>query len=715
MGRHKSFKIPFLKVKLKSKTIYGIFSLLFLLLFGLTLLSFNQEATVLKMINEQLGYYFGSMSFLFTFVFLFASGVMVQSKRFRVIKPNWLLGYLLIFISGLIVANTGYLGTMLNEQISSLLSTPGTLITFTFVFLVGVLIFFEISLPDFVKGVAGVLDNLFSGVVKYMEKMKKNRAKSVKEKEKEREKEDRNFIGGAINKETVLAKRPQTGMAKFGENQALAEPLLKPMSMHLTGEKWKFPPLSLLSNTEEAEAERGDVKKNAAEIEEALDSFGIKARVADINYGPAVTQYALQIAKGVKLNKITSLSNNLALALASPHGLIRIEAPIPGKNLVGIEVPCIRPAVVPLRKMLALPTFTQRENLLRVPMGLDVSNQPQFIDINAMPHVLIAGTTGSGKSVLLATWITTLLFRTTPEELRLILIDPKRVTFMPFDDLPHLMTNVITDLKDTISALKWAVKEMEKRYELLSAVKARDIFSYNLKNTDPEKKMPFIVIVIDELADLMMFASKEVEDSITRIAQKARAVGLYLIIATQRPSVDVITGLMKANIPARLAFNVSSMIDSRVIIDMPGAEKLLGKGDMLFMSPNSSKPSRIQGPFVTDAEVTNLVEFLKTNQPAVHYTEEVTQQAIKTIVDSSGKVMIRSSDKDLLFTEAMNMVCSAKKASASLLQRRFSIGYSRAARILDELEEAGIVGPADASKPREVLVSNPEQFVEKPE
>jgi len=667
------------------------------------------------MINRQLGYYFGSMSFLFTFVFLFASGVMVQSKRFKVIKPNWFLGYLLIFISGLIVANTGYLGTMLNEQLSSLLSTPGTLITFTFVFLVGVLIFFEISLPDFVKGVAGVLDSLFSGAVKYLEKMKKNRAKSVKEKEKEQEKEDRNFIGGAINKETVLAKRPQTGMAKFGVNQSLTEPLLKPMSMRLTGEKWKFPPLSLLSNTEEAEAERGDVKKNAAEIEEALDSFGIKARVADINYGPAVTQYALQIAKGVKLNKITSLSNNLALALASPHGLIRIEAPIPGKNLVGIEVPCTRPAVVPLRKMLALPTFTQRENLLRVPMGLDVSNQPQFIDINAMPHVLIAGTTGSGKSVLLATWITTLLFRTTPEELRLILIDPKRVTFMPFDDLPHLMTNVITDLKDTISALKWAVKEMERRYELLSSVKARDIFSYNLKNTDPEKKMPFIVIVIDELADLMMFASKEVEDSITRIAQKARAVGLYLIIATQRPSVDVITGLMKANIPARLAFNVSSMIDSRVIIDMPGAEKLLGKGDMLFMSPNSSKPSRIQGPFVTDAEVTNLVEFLKTNQPAVHYTEEVTQQAIKTIVDSSGKVMVRSSDKDLLFTEAMNLVCSAKKASASLLQRRFSIGYSRAARILDELEEAGVVGPADASKPREVLVSSPEQFVEKSE
>jgi len=715
MGRHKSFKIPFFKVKLKSKTIYGIFSLLFLLLFGLTLLSFKQEATVLKMINRQLNYYFGSMSFLFTFVFLFAAGGMVQSKRFKIIKPNWLLGYLLIFISGLIVAQAGYLGMLLSEQISNLLSAPGTLITFTFVFLVGILIFFEISLPDFVKGVVGMLDRLFSGVAKTLENIRKNRAKSAKEKEKEREKEDRNFIGGALNKESVLAKRPQTGMAKLGEVQSSVEPLLKPMPVRLTGEKWKFPPLSLLSNVKEVEAERGDVKQNAAAIEEALDSFGIKARVADINYGPAVTQYALQIAKGVKLNKITSLSNNLALALASPHGLIRIEAPIPGKSLVGIEVPNIRPKVVPLRQMLALPAFTQRENLLRVPMGLDVSNQPQFIDINAMPHVLIAGTTGSGKSVLLGSWITTLLFRTTPDELRLILIDPKRVTFMPFDGLPHLMTNVIVDLKKTIAALDWAVDEMEKRYELLSAVKSRDIFSYNAQNTDPEKKMPFVVIIIDELADLMMFASKKVEDSITRIAQKARAVGLYLIIATQRPSVDVITGLMKANIPARLAFNVSSMIDSRVIIDMPGAEKLLGKGDMLFMSPNSSKPSRIQGPFVTDAEVASLVEFLKTNQPTVHYTEEITEQATKTIVDSSGKVMVRSSDKDLLFAEATKMVCTAKRASASLLQRRFSIGYSRAARILDELEEAGVVGPADGSKPREVLISNPEQLIEKGE
>ena len=707
MGRHKAIKIPFFKIKLKSKTIYGIFSLLFLLMFGLAILSFNQEATLLNMVNEQLVYFFGSMSFLFTFVFLFAAGAMVQSKRFKIIKPNWFLGYALIFLSLLIVANTGYLGLLLNEQISNLLSRPGTTITFMFIFLVGVLIFFEISLPDFVKWVGGIIEKTQKNWSKKMADFAKNREKAAKE--------DKDFIGEQIlNREQMLMKKPAVGLARTAEGQG-SDVLLKPMQMKLAGGKWKFPPLSLLSSTKEAEAERGDVKKSAADIEEALDSFGIKARVADINYGPAVTQYALQIAKGVKLNKITSLSNNLALALAAPHGLIRIEAPIPGKSLVGIEVPNIKPQVVPLRQMLALPTFTERSNLLRVPMGLDVSGHPQFIDINAMPHVLIAGTTGSGKSVMLSAWIMTLLFRTTPEELRLILIDPKRVTFMPFDDLPHLMTNVITDLKDTISALKWAVKQMEDRYQLLSAAKTRDIFSYNEQTPDPEKKMPFIIIVIDELADLMMFASKEVEDSITRIAQKARAVGLYLIIATQRPSVDVITGLMKANIPARIAFNVSSMIDSRVIIDMPGAEKLLGKGDMLFMSPNSSKPSRIQGPFVTEAEIKSLVEFLKTSQPAVHYTEEVTQQAIKTVVDSSGKIMVKSSNKDPLFAEAVALVCQAKKASASLLQRRFSIGYSRAARVLDELEGEGIVGPSIGSKPREVLITNPEDVLGKPQ
>ncbi|OGK66430.1 hypothetical protein A2313_01115 [Candidatus Roizmanbacteria bacterium RIFOXYB2_FULL_41_10] len=702
MGRHKAIKLPFFKIKLKAKTIYGIFSLLFLALFGLTILSFNQEATLLNMVNEQLLYYFGSLAFLFTFVFLFAAGAMVQSKRFKVIKPNWFLGYVLIFFSGLIVGDAGYVGQFLNYQLTVLLSRPGTVIIFMLIFLIGVLIFFEISLPDFAKGVAKLLGGLFKQIGQSLAKMKKEKGKAAKD-------EKGMFIGDSLSVDKLLMKKPPTGLAKTSAIPTGIEPLFKPTAAKIKAGDWKFPSLSLLSNTQEEEAERGDVKQQASAIEEALESFGIKARVADINYGPAVTQYALQIAKGVKLNKITSLSNNLALALAAPQGLIRIEAPIPGKSLVGIEVPNIKPQVVPLRKLLSLPAFTDRTNLLRVPLGLDVSDVPQYIDINAMPHILIAGTTGSGKSVLLSSWIATLLFRTTPEELRLILIDPKRVTFMPFDDIPHLLVNVITDLKKTVSALKWAVDEMEKRYEILASQKTKDIFSYNQQN--PDNKLPFIVIVIDELADLMMFASKEVEDSITRIAQKARAVGLYLVIATQRPSVDVITGLMKANIPARIAFNVSSMIDSRVIIDMPGAEKLLGRGDMLFLSPNSSKPTRIQGPFLTDAETKNLVDFLKASQPTVHYTEEVIQQAVKTVVDSAGKMQVKSSNQDPYFADAVNLVCSAKKASASLLQRRFSIGYSRAARILDELQGAGIVGPPDGSKPREILINNPEEVL----
>jgi S-DNA-T family DNA segregation ATPase FtsK/SpoIIIE len=564
------------------------------------------------------------------------------------------------------------------------------------------LIFFEISLSDFVKSAAKLLESLTKQFKKQWQHIKKTKDEKAK-------KEKESFVGENLAADKLLMKKAPMGLEKQSTGQRGLEPLFRSTDMKIRTGEWKFPPLSLLDNTKNEEAERGDVNKQAHAIEEALDSFGIKAGVVDINYGPAVTQYALGIAKGIKLNKITSLSNNLALALAAPHGLIRIEAPIPGKSLVGIEVPNIKPQLVPLKKMLTLPDFTNRSSLLRVPLGLDVSGNPQYIDINDMPHILIAGTTGSGKSVLLSSWVATMLFRTTPEDLRLILIDPKRVTFMPFDDIPHLLVNVITDLDKTVSALKWAVEEMEKRYETLASQKTKDIFSYNEQN--PNNKMAFIIIVVDELADLMMFASKVVEDSITRIAQKARAVGLYLVIATQRPSVDVITGLMKANIPARIAFNVSSMIDSRVIIDMPGAEKLLGRGDMLFLSPNSSKPTRIQGPFITDNEIKNLVDFLKQAQPTVHYTEEVIQKPIKTVMDTMGKMKVKTLNKDPLFAEAIDLVCTAKKASASLLQRRFSIGYSRAARILDELEEAGIVGPPEKSKPREVLVNNPQEVL----
>ena len=704
MGRKKAIRVPFLKLKLKSQTVYGVFSLMFLLLFGLSILSYNQNATLLNSYNVWLKSYFGPVAILFSFTFLFAAGVMVQSKRFKFVKPNWFLGYVLIFFASLVIIRAGLVGGMLNNQLNPLLSRPGTIATFLFIFLVGILIIFEISLPDFVKNISKFLGQIKKQFSDVMAKQKKAKVDTKEDKKESDFIEDPMIQDKQFDKSKATATIPAMVQGDL-------KPFIKSTAMTIGAGQWKYPSLSLLDRVNPKEAERGDVKQNAHIIEDTLDSFGVRAEVVDFNYGPAVTQYALKITKGVRLNKITSLSNNLALALASPHGLIRIEAPIPGKSLVGIEVPNIKSEIVPLRKMLELSEFKVNGNTLRVPLGYDVSNTPRLIDLNDMPHILIAGTTGSGKSVLLSAWISTLLFRAAPNELRMILIDPKRVTFMPFDGIPHLLTSVITDLKETISALKWAVKQMEERYHLLSENKTRDIFAYNQKITDPEKKMPLIVIAIDELADLMMYASKEVEDTITRIAQKARAVGLYLVIATQRPEVKVITGLMKANIPARISFKVSTLIDSRVILDTPGAEKLVGRGDMLFLSPHESKPYRIQGPYITDKETNNLVDYLKQQQPSVHYTDEVTEQTVKAVVDTSGRMIIKSAEKDPYFEEAIKLICQAKKASASLLQRRLSIGYSRAARILDELEADGIVGPAEGSKPRKVLINNPEEVL----
>ncbi|MGB9707491.1 MAG: DNA translocase FtsK, partial [Microgenomates group bacterium] len=401
-----------------------------------------------------------------------------------------------------------------------------------------------------------------------------------------------------------------------------------------------------------------------------------------------------------KLSKITALSNDLALALAASTGQVRIEAPIPGKSLVGIEIPNIRPEIVTLKSLLSTTLFLENNDPLLVPLGLDVSGKPQAASIANMPHVLIAGATGSGKSVLLNSWITSLLIRTRPEEVRLILVDPKRVELTLYNGIPHLLTEVVVEAEKIISALKWTVAEMEARYKEFAKVGVRNLEGYNqLENVE---KKPYIIFIIDELADLMIFAPGEAEELITRIAQMARATGIHLVLSTQRPSVDVITGLMKANIPTRIAFNVSSMIDSRVIIDMPGAEKLLGRGDMLYLPPDKAKPVRIQGPYITEKDVNSVVKFLKSQIPEVHYTEEVVTQPV-TITGKSGTVVINGGEKDPLFDKAVEIIMQHDKASASLLQRRLSIGYARAARILDQLEAAGYVGPAEGAKPRDVI------------
>ncbi len=468
--------------------------------------------------------------------------------------------------------------------------------------------------------------------------------------------------------------------------------------------KWEYPPLSLFSDPSDEKAERGDIEKNAQIIEQTLASFGVKARVADVNLGPAVTQYALETERGIKLSTITNLSSDLAMALASKTGTIRIEAPIPGKSQVGVEVPNVRPQLVTIKEMLSSDEMAKVESKLAVTLGRDVSGNAVVDDVARMPHVLVAGATGSGKSVLLRAVVASILTRASPAEARLILVDPKRVEFTGYNDIPHLLTPVIVEPEKTLPALKWALSEMNKRYRLFQEVGARDITDFNNKQKGGER-IPYLVIIIDELADIMVIAPGEVEKAITRLAQMSRATGLHLVLATQRPSTDILTGLIKANIPCRIAFNVTSQVDSRVILDMPGAEKLLGRGDMLYLPPDRSKPVRIQGPFVSNEEMTRLLDFLRSSQWQPDYLVEEEVEKFEKEEKELGE------PEDPLFAEAVQAVVEYERASASLLQRRLSIGYARAARLLDELEERGIVGPQKGSKPRRVLIRDTDQIL----
>ena len=457
--------------------------------------------------------------------------------------------------------------------------------------------------------------------------------------------------------------------------------------------KINLPTLSLLY-TSKSKPTAGDIKANSTIIQETLSSFGIPVTVGEIQIGPTVTQYAIKPDKGVKLNRITALHNDLALALAAHP--IRIEAPIPGKSLVGIEVPNQRVAMVTLRELLEEGEFQTRPDALLFALGKDVSGKPQFADLTRMPHLLLAGATGSGKTVGINTLITSLLYQHTPDTLRFIMVDPKRVELPAYNGIPHLLTPVITDTQKTMSAIKWTIIEMERRFDLLSQSGSRDIASYNQKADEP---MPFIVFIIDELADLMATSGAEIEGGIIRLAQMARAVGIHMVIATQRPSVNVITGLMKANIPARIAFSVASIVDSRTILDNAGAEKLLGRGDMLLLTAEMSKPKRIQGSYISEEEIKRIVHYLK-DQGAPSYQIGIDAQGDRSVT-VFGTV---SEEKDQMFDEAKNLIQESGKASASYLQRRLRVGYARAARLLDELEMAGIVGPADGAKPREVLM-----------
>lgn len=696
------------KIKLKKQTVYTVGAIWLWLIAGTITLSFFGEGSLLTSLRDQLDTHIGWIKYLAPPFLVILSFLFFKLKS-TVAQPHVSIGFGLMIASLLGITQAGVLGETFWNMIANSISVEGAVLVSISVLVVGFIILFNTSLDKFMNfllmGIAGFGSSMGRwGNALFAKKSASpfgNTATQLKIKGVEEE------------KTTVKSPAPSHSVPQLKTAVSSKQSEIKinnTMTQTATDmAMWEYPPLSLLSDGPGQKADRGDMRKNASIIEKTLEGFGISAHVSEVNSGPAVTQYALEIALGTKVSKITSLSSDLALALAAPTGAVRIEAPIPGRSLVGIEIPNRGLEFVTLKKMLSSDVMRKSKSKLAVALGLDVSGSPVIADIGRMPHALVAGTTGSGKSVLVNSWICSLLFRTTPAEVKLIMVDPKRVELAGYNGIPHLLTPVIVEPDKILSALRWAMTEMESRYKQFAEVGVRNIDSFN--ELSGFQAMPYIIILVDELADLMAYAPVEVEDAICRIAQMARATGMHLVLATQRPSVDVITGLIKANIPSRIAFNVSSMIDSRVVIDMPGAEKLLGRGDMLYVPPDQSKPSRIQGTYVSELEVNKVVEFLKTKNVPVHYTEEVTTQSLAGWKKGSGGGAQSNNGKDPLFEDALRLICQHDKASASLLQRRLSVGYARAARILDQLEEAGIIGPGEGSKPRDVLVKNAEDYL----
>lgn len=690
------------------KSIWGV---IFLLLAAIIVLSyFNLAGIFGNYLHSFLELSLGIGFFLTPILLVIASIVFFKS-----LKPNiyfsTIFGILLFLISilgfievldskdytllGLRQAG-GYLGIIAAYPIQYIFGFWSSLVIFFALFLISILITFNISFK-----------NLF------------------RKKEEEAELDQEIFGNIDISKEpeekeeptlVSLTKRVLSKENKEKEQEAAGRIFQEDKDKFFQTSKifkktsYRLPDIEFLEK-EKSKPASGDITVFSNIIKRTLADFGIKVEMGEVHVGPTVTQYTLKPAQGVKLSKITVLQNDLALALAAHP--IRIEAPIPGKSLVGIEIPNKVIALVRLRNLVENPEFQNSSSFLDFPLGRDVSGKPIYADLEKMPHILIAGSTGSGKSVCLHSMLISFLYRNYPEILKLLIIDPKRVELVPYNDIPHLIAPVITEKEKAISALRWAVKEMERRYETLSNFGARDILSYNAKiiRSSREELMPYLIIIIDELADLMVTYPREVEGSIVRLAQIARAVGIHLVISTQRPSVEVITGLIKANITARIAFQVASQVDSRTILDGSGAEKLLGHGDMLYLAPDAQKPKRIQGAFVSEKEIKKVTNYLKSIQHNLNEPLDLGEKNFSPYPDVESQIMNFEHDdfEDALFDEAKDVVVKAQKASASLLQRRLRIGYARAARLLDILEKRGIVGPQDGARPRKVLIKDEER------
>lgn len=690
-GRRKK---PF-KLKFRKEIVYSVASILLGLLGFVVMLSFTRQGLFLTTIYTTLHAAFGWTLLVVPFL-LFTMSLMLTQLKWTITSPNIFFGGTLIFVASMGLTQAGTLGEQLFLSIEILITSLGAIVVYLSLLTVGFIVLTNTPLEEFLL----VIHDIFSSIFKAIGSVKSAKSNNPSQKPFETTSTKINIKGESKKDEPSQEEpsREQKSPPDF-EDQIIST---------RSGETkiWKYPPISLLSTERGEKADRGDLNENARIIEGTLGSFGIQAHVAEVNGGPAVTQYAIRIAEGTKLSKIKSLQNDLALALAAPTGQIRIEAPIPGRSLVGIEIPNRSAEIVTLRDTLLDKDLKKSKSKLAIGLGLGVSGETIMGDIKKMPHLLIAGATGSGKSVCINTIICTLLFRNSPQELKFIMVDPKRVELTGYNGIPHLLTPVITDSERVVAALQWTVKKMDERYKMFQEVGARNIDEYN--ELSGFTAMEHIILMIDELADVMLFAPSKVEDLITRLAQMSRATGIHLIVATQRPSVNVITGLIKANIPARIAFNVTSMVDSRVIIDMPGAEKLLGKGDMLFVPPDKALPMRIQGTFVKNNEINALIDYLKkSTQGEIEYQEEVTE---KYLSEASSSLGDGSEEKDELFDEAVQAVIEAGKGSTSYLQRKLSIGYNRAARIMDQLETYGVVGPQDGVKPREVIVRSFEEY-----
>ncbi len=688
--QEKSFRF-----KLRKTTVYSIVELLMVSVSVLLIISFSRQGRLLIIVNDWLMSYFSWTSVFLPFIFL-VMGLLFSRFKTPMTQPNVIVGSILFLISVMGLSRAGVLGRNLWEGIELLLTKPGAFFSLLTGSVVGLVVLlnipFEVVLSFVLDSFRVLKSSLFTSKTG-VRKPFLGKRKDIK-------------IGGLVPTGSVDRLENNSYSTQEGDlpsSTLVYTPLVT--NQPGSGEPWRYPDISIFSTTQSGVADRGDVNENAAIIEKTLDDFGIYAKVVEVNYGPSVTQYAIQVASGTKLSRITTLERDLALALAAPTGTIRIEAPIPGKSLVGIELPNRKPEFVSVRQMLESDIMKTNPSKLLVALGLDVTGKPVVADLGKMPHVLIAGQTGAGKSVCLNTFLSSILFRASPSEVKLVLVDPKRVEMVHYTGIPHLLTPVITDYNEVINVLRWLVDEMEMRYKKFAEVGARNIDTYN--EMSGFQAMPYIVVVVDELAEVMLFSPVEVEEKITRIAQKSRATGIHMVLATQRPSVDVITGLIKANIPCRIAFKVASQVDSRVILDLPGAEKLLGKGDMLYLPPDQAKPIRVQGAFVSDKDILNLTSYLKN----LGITPQYVQEAIQSQTSGNSVTFQSGGKMDDRFAEAVRLVCQYDRASTSLLQRRMSIGYSRAAKIMDQLEEAGVISPPQDGSKREVLIDDAEAFL----